>query len=164
MSFALAPAAILALLASLPSAKADTICQLDRFGNQECFDEGKGYLIRVIIGSALIGLFLLTVAIFGFLRFRRRKQVAASSAFAGVPVVGYEQGPQNWQRLNWQGQSAGSGAVTNPPTYDSNVPPPAFNGYQWQGKPNVLNAPPQYPTPTYAPPAGSPPENEKETV
>ena len=51
---------------------------------------------------------------------RRRRQVAASAAFTGVPVMGYGQGQQG----------RGMGAAI-PPMYDPNGPPPPFNG-SWQ--------------------------------
>jgi len=157
MSYVLAPAAILAFFASLPSAKAQRACEIDTFGVQRCYGRDTGYVTRLIIGGVLLGLVLIFTIIFIFLRMRRRRQVAPSAAFTGVPVMGYGQGQQG----------RGMGAAI-PPMYDPNGPPPPFNG-SWQngggryGAGGFMNTPPQYPAPTYAPPAGMPP-NEKETV
>jgi len=157
MSFALAPAAILALIASLPRAKAEEVCELDAFGNQRCHDEdGLSQNVRLVIGLVLIGLALIFVVIYGVLK-RRRQRMAAK--FASAPSMSYyaPQGPVG--QGNWQGQSMGA---TIPATYDPNAPPQSyrFNGYgQDMGGP--MNAPPQYPAATYAPPYG---EKEKEFV
>jgi len=172
MSFALAPAAVLALIASLPRANAEQVCDVNAFGEQRCHDESPmSQNARLITGLVIMGLGIMFIVLYSCLRMRRRKMAAK---FASAPSTSYYASQAQGQGQGyWQGQSVGA---TIPATYDPNAPPPphqqpyrppgynAYGGYGQDMGGTPMNPPPQYPAATYAPPYGAPSEKEKEYV
>jgi len=168
MSFALAPAAVLALIASLPRVKAEQVCEEDAFGNERCHDEPPAdQNARLITGLVIIVLAIIFIVLYSFLRMRRRRMAAK---FASAPSATYYASQAQGQGQGyWQGQSMGA---TIPATYDPNAPPqqpyrpggPNGYGYGQDMGGAPMNPPPQYPAATYASPYGASSEKEKEYV